>query len=190
MSDASPPTTSSVGRRLAFILPVLLFLGIAAYFGEALFSGRDPQRLPSALVGKPAPDFTLPPLLTALPGAALADLGGKPVLVNFFASWCVPCRVEHPLLMELARDPAVTLVGIAYKDKPDDASAFLRELGNPFARIGQDANGRAAIDFGVYGVPETFVIDAQGIVRLRHAGALTPDVVETEILPLLRGGAP
>lgn len=184
MTERSIP----VGRRIAFILPVLLFLALAGYFAWALLSGRDPQQLPSALIGKPAPAFDLPALLADLPGAARQDLGGKPVLVNFFASWCVPCRVEHPLLMELSHEAGITIVGIAYKDQPEQATALLRELGNPYDRIGQDVYGRAAIDFGVYGVPETYVIDAAGIVRFRQPGPLTPEVIRDEVLPLLRGG--
>jgi cytochrome c biogenesis protein CcmG, thiol:disulfide interchange protein DsbE len=180
-------TSARSGPRIAFILPVLLFLALAGYFAWALLSGRDPQQLPSALIGKPAPDFDLPALLADLPGAARQDLGGKPVLVNFFASWCVPCRVEHPLLMELSHDAGVTIIGIAYKDQPEAATALLRELGNPYDRIGQDLRGGAAIDFGVYGVPETFLIDAGGIIRFRQPGPLTEDVIRQDILPLLRG---
>jgi cytochrome c biogenesis protein CcmG/thiol:disulfide interchange protein DsbE len=174
-------------RRIAFALPVLLFLALAGYFAWALLSGRDPQQLQSALIGKPAPAFELPALLAELPGATRADLGGKPMLVNFFASWCIPCRVEHPFLMELTKNAEVTIIGIAYKDKPEAAKAFLQELGNPYDRIGQDADGRVAIDFGVYGVPETFLIDAGGIIRFRQPGPLTPDVVKDEVMPLLAG---
>jgi cytochrome c biogenesis protein CcmG/thiol:disulfide interchange protein DsbE len=175
--------------RIAYLLPVLLFLGLAGYFAWALLSGRDPQRLESALIGKPAPEFALSPLLPDLPGVARADLVGNPVLVNFFASWCVPCRIEHPLLMTLSKEDGVTIVGIAYKDKPEDATALLQELGNPYGRIGQDRDGRTAIDFGVYGVPETYVIDAGGIVRFRQPGPLTEDVIQQQVLPLLRGQA-
>lgn len=181
--------TESPRRRVAFVLPVLLFLALAGYFAWALLSGRDPQQLPSALIGKPAPTFDLPALLTELPGASRADLRGKPVLVNFFASWCVPCRVEHPLLMDLSKGSGVTLIGIVYKDKPEAAKALLQELGNPYDRIGQDLDGRAFIDFGAYGVPETFLIDAGGIIRFRQPGPLTRDVIEQELLPLLRGSS-
>jgi len=175
------------GRRAAFILPVLLFVALAGTFAWALLSGRNPQQLPSALIGKAAPEFALPALLADLPGATNAELGGKPVLVNFFASWCVPCRAEHPLLMELSGNADATIIGIAYKDKPEGAAALLRELGNPYDRIGQDSDGRTAIDFGVYGVPETFLIDAGGIIRFRQPGPLTEDVIRQDILPLLRG---
>jgi DsbE subfamily thiol:disulfide oxidoreductase len=173
--------------RVAFLLPVILFLALAGYFAWALLSGRDPQRVESALIGKPAPEFALPPLLPDLPGAARADFGGKPVLVNFFASWCIPCREDHKYLMQLARDTDITIIGIVYKDDPAAATTFLKELGNPYNRIGQDRSGRTAIDFGVYGVPETYVIDAGGIVRFRQPGPLMQDVIEQEVLPLLRG---
>ena len=181
-------TPAPRGFRVAFLLPVVLFLVLAAYFTWALLSGRDPQRVESALIGKPAPEFSLPQLLPDLPGAVRADFGGKPVLVNFFSSWCIPCRIEHPYLMELTKNADVTIIGIVYKDKPEAATALLQQMGNPYDRIGQDRDGRTAIDFGVYGVPETYVIDAGGIVRFRQPGPLTPDVIRDEVLPLLRGG--
>jgi cytochrome c biogenesis protein CcmG/thiol:disulfide interchange protein DsbE len=151
----------------------------------ALGLGRDPQTLPSVLIDKPAPSFALPPL----PGRdergfSRSDLGGEPMLVNVFASWCVPCRVEHPVLEQLARD-GVVIHAINYKDAPEDALAFLRALGDPFTRIGADRQGRAAIDWGVYGVPETFVIDRQGRIRYRHVGPLQPRDLERTIRPLL-----
>ena len=190
MTGTSGTESSGGSRRpVLYVLPVLLFIMLAGYFAWALLSGRDPQQLPSALIGKPAPEFALPPLLPDMPGASRADLGGKPVLVNFFASWCVPCRAEHPFLMKLSKDTGVTIVGIVYKDKPEDATALLHELGNPYTRIGQDVDGRAFIDFGAYGVPETFLIDAGGIVQFRQPGPLTPDVIERDVIPLLRGGA-
>jgi cytochrome c biogenesis protein CcmG, thiol:disulfide interchange protein DsbE len=186
MIETSGTESSTRSRRpLLYLLPVLLFIALAGYFAWALLSGRDPQQLSSALIGKPAPEFALPALLPGLPGAARADLGGKPVLVNFFASWCVPCRAEHPFLMELAKGADITIVGIVYKDKPEAAADLLLELGNPYDRIGQDVDGRTAIDFGVYGVPETFLVDAGGIVRFRQPGPLTPDVIERYLLPLL-----
>ena len=130
-------TPARPGFRVAFLLPVILFLALAGYFAWALLSGRDPQRVESALIGKPAPEFALPPLLPDLPGAARADFGGKPVLVNFFSSWCIPCRIEHPYLMELTKNADVTIIGIAYKDKPEAATTLLQEMGNPYDRIGQ-----------------------------------------------------
>ncbi len=179
-----------MSRRLLFLLPALLFAGLVAYLAYALRPERDPSAVPSALIDKPAPEFDLPPLHDGQPGLAradltAADLAGKPVLVNFFASWCVPCRAEHPLLMELSQMSGITLYGIAYKDKPEAATSFLAELGDPFDRVAQDADGRTAIDFGVYGVPETYVIDGQGRIRFRQVGPLYPEMLETELLPLL-----
>lgn len=170
-------------RRSLFLLPVLLFAGIGVFL--ALGLGRDPATLPSVLIDKPAPTFALGPLPGRdARGFTSADLGGAPMLVNVFASWCVPCRIEHPVLDQLARD-GVTIHAINYKDNPEDASSFLRALGDPFARIGVDRDGRAAIDWGVYGVPETFLIDAQGRIRYRHVGPLQPRDVERTIRPLL-----
>lgn len=183
-----------ISRRLLFLLPALLFIGLVAYLAYELRPGRDPSAVPSALIDKPVPEFALPSLHADRPGLAKADVtmaangaagGGKPALINFFASWCVPCRAEHPLLMQLGKMPGVTLYGIAYKDKPEAAKAFLAELGDPFARVAQDADGRTAIDFGVYGVPETYVIDGQGRIRFRQVGPLYPQVVEEQLLPLL-----
>ena len=187
MPDATtnPDTTAAGagwGRRLLFLLPVLGFIGLAVVF--ALGLGHDPTALKSAMIDKPAPDFTLPPILEDRPGVARADLGGKPVLVNFFASWCAPCRIEHATLSGLAAS-GVPIYGIAYKDKPQDARRFLADLGDPYQRIGLDLDGRTAIDFGVYGVPETYILDRDGRIRFRYAGALTDAVLKTEILPRL-----
>lgn len=137
---------------------------------------------PSLLIDKPAPRFDLPPLYAGKQGFKNADLKGHVTLVNFFASWCVPCRAEHPALRSLAGS-GITLVGINYKDKPENAQAFLAELGNPYAVVAADAEGSAGIDFGVYGVPESCLIDKNGVVRFRQPGALTPDVIRDEILP-------
>jgi cytochrome c biogenesis protein CcmG, thiol:disulfide interchange protein DsbE len=170
-------------RRLLFLLPLALFVVLAGYFGFGLF--RDPALLPSALIDRPAPEFTLPGL-TVQPGLAKADLGGSVVLVNFFASWCAPCREEHPLLMRLAEEGRITLYGIDYKDKPDDAARLLAQLGDPYRRIGVDQAGRTAIDFGVYGVPETYIVDAAGRIRYRQVGPITADDYERKLLPLLK----
>ena len=176
-------------RRLLFLTPLALFLLVAGYFLLGL--GRDPRHLPSALLDKPVPEFALPPLPgreTASPDSGLtaADLKrGEVTLVNVFASWCVPCRAEHPILARLAEE-GVTIHGIAWKDKPEASLAFLRELGDPYRRVGVDGAGTAGLDLGVYGVPETFVIDGKGVVRYRYPGPLTPDEVERNIRPLLR----
>lgn len=170
--------------RLRHLLPALLFAAIAVAFAVGL--GLDPKRVPSPLIDKPAPVFALPPLLDGVPGLATADLAGKVALVNVFASWCLPCRAEHPLLMRLAESEGVTVFGINYKDKPEDARAWLAELGNPYRRIGIDRDGKAGIEWGVYGVPESFVVDAQGRIRYKWVGPLAPNVLEEKILPILR----
>lgn len=168
--------------RWVFLAPLALFAVVAGYFAVGLT--RDPGTLPSALLNKPAPEFALPPLTDGKPGLATVDLKGVPALVNVWASWCVPCRAEHPVLIRLARD--VPVYGFNYKDKPEDAKRFLTELGDPYRRIGVDTNGRAAIDWGVYGVPETFVVDGDGRIRHRHVGALTDKAVAETIRPLLK----
>jgi cytochrome c biogenesis protein CcmG/thiol:disulfide interchange protein DsbE len=189
-SSASPasstghePPRSGPGRpgiRLLYLLPGLTFAALAALFLLRLFSG-DPSRVPSALIGQPAPEFALAPLpgLAAggqpVPGLATSDLTqGRVTVVNVWASWCGPCRQEHPALMELAKDASVRVVGINYKDDPESARRFLGALGNPFAAVGMDPNGRAAIDWGVYGVPETFVLAPDGRIRHKQVGPLTP----------------
>lgn len=171
--------------RWLFFVPLALFAVVAGYFAFGLT--RDPSTLPSALIDKPAPDFALPPLLPDKPGLASADLKGAPALVNVWASWCVPCRAEHPVLMGLGRE--VPVFGINYKDKPEDARRFLTELGDPYRRIGADPSGRVAIDWGVYGVPETYLVDAGGRVRYRHVGPLTEKVVAETIRPMIRSMA-
>ncbi|MGE0714684.1 MAG: DsbE family thiol:disulfide interchange protein [Alphaproteobacteria bacterium] len=162
-------------RRLVYLLPALVFALIASYLLAGL--GLDPRTVPSALIDKPAPAFDLPALGDIAPGLKTADLGGEPVLVNVFASWCVPCRAEHPILMRLAAEKGIPVYGIAYKDKPADSLRFLGQLGNPYRRIGVDADGRAGIEWGVYGVPETYLVDKAGRIRHRHVGAIGPQDV-------------
>ncbi len=140
--------------------------------------------LPSPLIDQPAPEFALPPLESGQPGFSSADLKGHVSLVNTFASWCAPCRAEHPVLNALAQTKRVPIYGINYKDKADNARAWIAELGNPYARIGAD-DGRVGIDWGVYGVPETFLVDRQGRIRYKHVGPLTQADVEHTILPLV-----
>lgn len=172
-------------RRLIFLTPVLLFVVVAGYFAWSLRPGHDPRLLPSALLDKPAPTFDMPTLSGQ--GRLSRDaLLGQPVLVNIFASWCAPCRIEHPLLMRLARQEGVPLFGIAYKDKPEDSARFLAELGDPYRAVGIDREGRVGLDFGVYGVPETYVLDRDGTIRRRHVGPLSQAVIDRDILPLLR----
>lgn len=174
-------------KNLLYTLPLFAFAALAVYLWDGL--GRDPRALQSALIDRPAPNFVLPPLPGREPEKefSTADLAtGKPLLINVFASWCVPCRAEHPLVTALALEHGVTVHAINYKDKPAEASAWLRALGDAYDRVGADTDGRVGIDFGIYGVPETFVIDGQGNVRLRHAGPLTPALVESTILPALK----
>ena len=184
-------------RRWGVLLPFLVFAALAGLFWYALQVG-DPSRLPSAMIGKPVPDFTLPPLDglktrdgAAVPSFTAADLTtGEPTIVNVFASWCVPCLEEHPLLVALAAEKGIRLYGINYKDDPASARRFLGRYGNPFARVGADRDGRVAIDFGVYGVPETYVISGDGKIAYRHVGPLTETAITEKILPLLKRPAP
>ena len=177
--------------RLSFLLPLLAFSILALVGGTALYGtlsgSRDPTQLPSVFVGKQAPETNLPQLVqtgsAADKNASVTMFQGKPVLVNFFASWCAPCRAEAPALEMLSK--RVAILGIAYKDRGEDTSTFLQQYGNPFQEIGMDADGRTGIEWGVYGVPETYLLDANGVVKLRHAGPLTRGVLETTILPAL-----
>ena len=172
-------------RRALFLLPVALFVAIAVYFLLALNPNRDPTLVPSALIDKPAPQFQLGGLEG---GAGLASTGlkGQVAIVNFFASWCEPCRDEHALLMGLEKQAGVPVYGIAYKDKQPDTERFLKQLGDPYHAIGVDESGRTAIDFGVYGVPETYVIDKEGRIRKRFVGPLSERQVTRELLPLVQ----
>ncbi len=172
-------------RKVAYLLPVLVFAALAAYFALGLRPDRDPHLLPSALIDKPSPDFTLPEL-NGDGKLSLAGLHGQVVVVNFFASWCVPCRVEHPLLMRLAEQEHIALYGIAYKDNVQDTRRILTQLGDPYRSIGVDRDGRTGFDYGVYGVPETYVIDKNGRIRKRFVGPLAADAVNNELLPLLQ----
>jgi cytochrome c biogenesis protein CcmG/thiol:disulfide interchange protein DsbE len=169
-------------RGLIFVLPAVVFTLLAVGFYVGL--GIDSNVLPSALIDQPAPDFALPPLPGDERGFSSADLRGHVSLVNVFASWCTPCRAEHPILNALAKPGRVPIYGINYKDKADPALAWLAELGNPYTRIGAD-DGRVGIDWGVYGVPETFIVDRAGRIRYKHVGPLTQNDVERTILPLV-----
>lgn len=169
--------------RLLVLLPLLALLALSAIFFVRLDNGDDPSRIPSALIGKPAPALTLAGL-GETPGFGPADLAdGRVKIVNFWASWCAPCRIEHPIFASLKGE--VDLYGVAYKDKTEEALGFLDELGNPFDRIGMDADGRVAIEWGVYGVPETYVVDGKGQIVLKHVGQVTPETLDKEILPAI-----
>jgi cytochrome c biogenesis protein CcmG/thiol:disulfide interchange protein DsbE len=172
-------------KRALFLLPLAVFLVIVAYFSVALRPGHDIQELPSAMIEKPAPSFAIAGLGDDK-ALALDTLKGHPFVINFFASWCVPCRIEHPVLMRLSVENHLPLYGIAYKDKPDDSSHLLATFGDPYRQVGVDRDGRVGLDFGVYGVPETYVIDSTGTIRKRFVGPLTAETVDKELLPLLK----
>ena len=173
--------------RPTFFIPLITFLGLAIIGGLALqgtLSGsRKPNQLPSVLIGKPAPDMPLPLLQNNQAKLALDAYLGQPLLVNFFASWCAPCRAEAPALERLSKQ--ISIIGIAYKDRPQDTRKFLQKYGNPFVAIGRDDDGRAGMAWGVYGVPETYLIDPSGQIKWRHAGPLTRDVITTQLLAKL-----
>ncbi|WP_341703203.1 DsbE family thiol:disulfide interchange protein [Ferrovibrio sp.] len=171
--------------RLTYLAPLIVFVLIG--LGLAVGLTLNPREIPSALIGKPVPDFSLPPVVEGGQGLSSADLraGDGPSLVNVFASWCVPCRVEHPLIMALAREGIAPVHGLNYKDKPADVAKWLDQLGNPFARTGADRDGRVGIDWGVYGVPETFVVDGAGRIVCKHVGPLMQWDVDNKIRPLL-----
>jgi cytochrome c biogenesis protein CcmG/thiol:disulfide interchange protein DsbE len=172
-------------KRLLYVIPVAIVGGLMWAFAVFLQQGP-PGFLPSQLVGKDTPEFTLPPLDAEAQSFTRAELAqGRPTVINFFASWCTPCRVEHPTLQAMAARGDITLYGIDYKDTPEKARAFLDELGNPFGRIAEDRDGRAAIDFGVTGVPETFVVDGNGVIKAHYSGPLSDAVVRGLILPAL-----
>jgi cytochrome c biogenesis protein CcmG, thiol:disulfide interchange protein DsbE len=184
----TPPT---VRVRILVLLPLVLFLALAAVFLVRLRSGGDPSWIPSALIGHPAPSTNLPWVAglerdgKPVPGFAVADLNGQVTLVNFWSSWCVPCRDEAPLLMRLMEDSRLRLVGINYKDAPENARRFLGRYGNPYVGSGADRNGRAAIEWGVYGVPETFIVDRDGIVAYKLVGPITAGNFDTVLRPAI-----
>ncbi|HEV3397160.1 MAG TPA: DsbE family thiol:disulfide interchange protein [Xanthobacteraceae bacterium] len=182
------PQTPPRGRRILVLLPLAVFLALTALFLVRLFSG-DPSRIPSALIGHPAPDIDLPPVAglerdgTAIPGITAADFRGHVTVVNVWASWCIPCHDEAPFLLDLAGDTRIRVIGINYKDQPDNARRFLNRYGNPFAASGADQNGRAAIEWGVYGVPETFLVGRDGRIAYKLVGPLSAENLGKEIKP-------
>jgi len=172
-------------RLVLALLPLVALVGLLAVF--ALNINRDPSLVQSVLINKPAPSFTLPAVAgLPVPGFDSARLRGQVSVVNVFASWCIPCRDEHPVLEALKQETGVLLLGINQKDAPDNAAAFLAQLGNPYDAVGADADGRASIDWGVYGVPETFIVDAKGVIRFKHTGPLAPDDIAREIIPAIK----
>lgn len=175
--------------RKISLIPLGLFAVLAVVFAAYLWQvgpgGKDISQIPSALIDKPAPVFDLPPITGRTDGLKTDDLRGRVSVVNVWASWCPPCRIEHPILMTLAKD-GIPIYGINHKDKASDALRFLDELGNPFARIGADTKGRASIEWGVYGYPETFIVDAEGRIRYRHVGPINPGQLDSIIRPILK----
>jgi len=171
-------------RRILYLLPLLTFIGLAIALVLALT--HNPSRIPSALIGKPVPEFALPPVKGRTLGLASSDLSGEVSLVNVFASWCVACREEHPVFMQLRAEGVVPIHGLNYKDQPDNGARWLNTMGDPYRRTGADISGRVAIDWGVYGVPETFVITKDGRIAYKHIGAVTPEALDHAILPLVR----
>ncbi|MCO5733534.1 DsbE family thiol:disulfide interchange protein [Rhizobium sp. SSA_523] len=187
--DADSPAPRRSLRALALI-PLVIFALFAAIAGKMLYdqdvNGLDISSIPSALIGKQAPSLSLPALHgSQTPPLTDEAIRGKLALVNVFASWCVPCRQEHPLLSELARDKRLTVVGINYKDRNDNALRFLGELGNPYAAIGVDPNGKAAIDWGVYGIPETYLVAPDGTILYKRVGPFDERSVTEDLLPAI-----
>ena len=179
--ESNPAASRPNGWRLLFFIaaiPLVIFIGLASIFMKQLSSGKDASAIPSALIGKPAPAATMPHVAGLklgqkdVPGFSGDDFAGTISVVNVFASWCVPCRAEHPLLMELSERSGIQIIGINYKDKAENAVRFLGQLGNPYSHVGSDEAGRAVIDWGVYGVPETFLVDGDNTIVFKHVGPL------------------
>lgn len=170
-------------KRLVFLLPISLFLALAIWFAQGL--NRDPRYIPSMLIDHPAPEFSLAAIEGRAEGFKASDFRGRVSMVNIFGSWCATCEIEHPVLMEIAREGVAPIYGLDWKDKPGAGAAWLKERGDPYAKIGDDADGRVAIDFGVTGAPETFIVDANGKVRHKHVGAITMDDWRNVLKPMI-----
>ena len=183
MAASAPGNSAGKRPRLAYLVPLLAFMALALILGIGLT--LDPRKVPSPLIGKPVPEFSLPPVKGRTVGLASANLKGEVSLVNVFASWCVACREEHPVFMDLRKRAVVPIHGLNYKDKPDDAARWLDELGDPYTRTGADVDGRVAIDWGVYGVPETFLVDRDGRIAYKHIGPVTPRIMSEKLMPLI-----
>lgn len=187
-AGAATPSTAAVPdgmrrRHLLYAAPTIIFAGLAGALGWGLT--RDPRRLPSALIGRQVPTFSLPPVQGRTSGLSSIDLEGEVSLVNVFASWCTACRQEHAIFMRLAESKAVPVHGLNYKDAPADAARWLDTLGDPYTRTGADRDGRVGIEWGMYGVPETYVVSRDGIVTHKHVGALTAQDLDETIMPLV-----
>jgi cytochrome c biogenesis protein CcmG/thiol:disulfide interchange protein DsbE len=183
-NESTPPVRRPIMRFVLFALPLIGLIGLVTVFASTI--DRDPALVQSVLIDKPVPEFSMPAVeQLGVPGFDSAALKGEVTVVNVFASWCIPCRDEHPVLEALKAETGVRLFGINQKDAPENAAAFLSELGNPYDAIGGDAYGRVSIDWGVYGVPETFVVDANGVIRFKHVGPLSPQSVEADVIPAI-----
>jgi len=183
LANAVEPASGS-NWRFAGYIPLAVFFVMAVFLGIGLT--KNPREVPSPLIGKPVPAFSLPPVQGRTLGLSSNDLKGQVALVNVFASWCVACREEHPILLDLQKKGVIPIHGLDYKDKPADAQAWLAELGDPYTRTGADISGQVGIEWGVYGVPETFVIDRNGVIAYKHIGPLTLQTLQDTILPLVR----
>jgi cytochrome c biogenesis protein CcmG, thiol:disulfide interchange protein DsbE len=171
-------------RVVKFAIPLILFAALVAFFAVGL--SKDPREVPSPFIGKAAPAFQLQQLHVADKVFTPADMKGRVWMLNVWASWCVSCRVEHPLLVQMAKQQVVPIVGLNYKDKRDDGVQWLARFGDPYVLSAYDVEGKVGIDYGVYGVPETFVIDKQGVIRHKQIGPITPEALEKTILPLIK----
>jgi cytochrome c biogenesis protein CcmG, thiol:disulfide interchange protein DsbE len=171
-------------RALKFLIPLAVFAGIAWFLFQGL--SKDPKEVPSPLIDKAAPGFSLPLLNNPQTEWTPQTMRGQVWLLNVWGSWCAGCQVEHPLLLAIAQQKQVPIVGLAWKDMPANAQAFLQKLGDPYSTVVMDFAGKVAIDYGVYGAPETFLIDKQGVIRLKHIGPLTPEALQTRIMPRVR----
>lgn len=180
---AIQPDAAGWPPRFAVYVPLAVFLGLAVLFAYGLTMNA--SELPSVLIGKQVPEFTLPPVEGRQLGLSASDLKGEVSLLNVFASWCTECRREHPVFMRLQAENVVPVHGLNYKDKPEDARNWLDELGDPYTRTGADISGRVGIDFGVYGVPETFIVDRDGVIVHKHIGAVSERALKETILPLI-----
>ena len=182
LTDSSPAPASGV--RWSRYVPLAVFAVLVVFFAIGLT--MNPRNIPSPLIGKAVPEFDLPAVKGRKLGLSAANLRGEVSIVNVFASWCLACRDEHPLLMKLAAGGVVPIHGLNYKDKPDDAAKWLDDLGDPYTRAGADISGQVGIEWGVYGVPETFVIDRNGHIAYKHIGPVTPAALSEKLLPLIR----
>ena len=183
IAPARPEEARATLPRLSMLVPVVVFGCVVVVLAIGL--RLDPREVPSPLIGKPVPPFALPPVRGRAFGLANADLKGEVSIVNVFASWCVACKEEHPILMQMKREGVVPVHGLDYKDQPEDAQKWLDDMGDPYTRTGADIDGRVAIDWGVYGVPETFVIDREGRIVFKQIGPVTPKLLDETLRPLI-----